>query len=291
MGESDSTVSDRIQSRLESFTRAERQLALSILDGYPVSGLGPLAALAEAAGVSIPTVARTVQKLGFGGYPEFQAALREELKATARGPVAKHESWAEAAPSGHLLNRFTDAVMENIRLTLAGIDPALFDRAADLLGDPAHRLHIVGGRITHVLAEYLYLQMQVMRPDVVRIETTSNTWPHTLLDTRAGDVFCILDVRRYEANTLRLAEMARARGARIVLFTDQWRSPVHALGEVSFATRIVAPSAWDSMAAPLLLIETLIAAAQNRDWDGTKDRMERLEEMFDRTGLFRKFGP
>ena len=291
MGETDTTVSDLIRGRLESLTRAERQLALSILDGYPASGLGPLAALAEAAEVSVPTVARTVQKLGFGGYGEFQAALREELKATARGPVAKHDVWAEAAPSGHVLNRFADAVLENIRLTLAGIDPGEFDRATAMIGDAGHRLHVVGGRITHTLAEYMFLQMQVVRPGVIRIETTSNTWPHTLLDAEAGDVFCIFDVRRYEANTLKLAETARARGGRIVLFTDQWRSPVHGLAEISFASRIVAPSAWDSMVAPMLLLETLIAAAQNHDWDGTKDRMERLEEMFDRTGLFRKFGP
>ena len=289
MEEADSTVEERIRARLESLTRAERQLALSILDGYPAAGLGPLAALAEAAEVSVPTVARTVQKLGFRGYGDFQAALREELKATARGPVAKHDVWAEAAPEGHVLNRFADAVLENIRLTLAGVDAREFDRAAAMIGDAGHRLHIVGGRITHTLADYMFLQMQVVRPDVIRIETTSNSWPHMLLDAGAGDVFCIFDVRRYEANTLKLAEMAQARGGQIVLFTDQWRSPVHPLAEISFASRIVAPSAWDSMAAPLLLVETLIAAAQNRDWAGTRDRMERLEEMFDRTGLFRKF--
>ena len=290
MADDDRTVSDRIEARLEELTPAERKLALSILDNYPVSGLGPLAALAEVAEVSVPTVARTVQKLGVKGYPDFQAALREELKATARGPVAKHESWAEAAPSGHVLNRFSDAVLGNIRQTLATIDPALFDRAAAMIGDPDHPLHIVGGRITHTLAEYMFLQMQVVRPGVTHVQTTSNTWPHALLQAGEGDVFCIFDVRRYEANTLRLAEVAAARGARIVLFTDQWRSPVHALAEVSFATRIGAPSAWDSMAAPLLLVETLVAAAQNIDWDGTKARMERLEEMFDRTGLFGRSG-
>ena len=283
------TISDLIQLRLDDLTRAERQLAHSILENYPASGLGPLSALAEDAGVSVPTVARMVQKLGFKGYPEFQAELREELKARVKNPIAKHDTWADGAPSEHLLNRFTDAVMNNIRLTLGQIDPDMFDQACALVGDTDRRLHIVGGRITHTLAEYLFLHMQVVRPQVTHIQSTSNTWVHHLLDVEEGDVFVIFDMRRYENNTLKLAEMAHARGARLILFTDQWRSPVHRLATISFGTRIIVPSAWDSNAATLLLIETMISSVQALNWGDTKDRMELLEDLFDRTRLFRKF--
>ena len=94
MSEANLTISDRIQNQLDDLTRAERQLAHSILENYPASGLGPLSALAKDAKVSVPTVARMVQKLGFDGYPEFQTELREELKAKAKGPIAKHETYS-----------------------------------------------------------------------------------------------------------------------------------------------------------------------------------------------------
>ncbi|MBT0957547.1 MurR/RpiR family transcriptional regulator [Alphaproteobacteria bacterium KMM 3653] len=283
------TISDRIQNKLDTLTRAERQLAHSILENYPASGLGPLTALAKDAGVSVPTVARMVQKLGFKGYPEFQGELREELKAKAKTPIAKHDTWAEGAPSEHMLNRFTDAVIDNIRHTLAQIDPKDFDSACAMVADTDRHLYIVGGRITHTLAEYLFLHMQVIRPRITHIQSTTNTWPHDLLDVQEGDVFVVFDMRRYENNTLKLAEMAHASGARIVLITDQWRSPVHQLAEISFSSRIVVPSAWDSAAMPLLLIETMISQVQNLNWEVTRDRTERLEEMFDQTKLFRKF--
>ena len=147
----------------------------------------------------------------------------------------------------------------------------------------------MGGRITHTLAEYLFLHMQVIRPNLTHVQSTSNSWPHYLLNAGKGDVFIIFDVRRYENNTLKLAEMAHARGAQIILFTDQWRSPVHQLATHSFSSRIVVPSAWDSAATTMLLVETMIAAVQNLHWDGMKGRMEELEEMFDQTRLFRKF--
>ncbi|MDW4499678.1 MurR/RpiR family transcriptional regulator [Sulfitobacter sp. D35] len=283
------TIADRIQSRLDDLTRAERQLAQSILDNYPASGLGTISALAKDADVSTPTVVRMVAKLGFGGYPEFQAELREELKAKVKSPIAKHDTWAEGAPSGHVLNRFTEAVIDNIRHSLSQIDTATFDAACAMLADTERRLYIVGGRITHTMAEYLFLHMQMIRRDVTHIQSTSNAWPHYLLDVREGDVFVIFDVRRYESNTLKLAEMAHARGARIVLFTDQWRSPAHVVADVCFSSRIVVPSAWDSAATTLLLVETVISAVQDLTWEETRDRMQRLEEMFDETRLFRKF--
>ena len=289
MAEPTLTISDRIQQELDRLTRAERQLAHSILENYPASGLGPLTALAKDANVSTPTVARMVQKLGFKGYPEFQNELREELKAKAKNPIAKHDNWTEGAPSGHVLNRFTDAVIDNIRHTLGQIEPATFDRACAMIADTSHPLYIVGGRITHTMAEYLFLHAQIIRPRVTHIQSTSNAWPHYLLDVGEGDVFVIFDVRRYENNTLKLAEMAHARGAKIILFTDQWRSPVHSLADICFSSRIVAPSAWDSAAATLLLVESVISAMQDINWADTKDRAERLEEMFDQTRLFRKF--
>lgn len=283
------TISERIQQELVALTRAERQLADAILENYPASGLGPLSALAKEADVSGPTVARMVQKLGFKGYPEFQAELREELKAKVKNPIARHDTWAEGAPSGHVLNRFTDAVIDNIRHTLGQIEPETFDQAAALIGDPARSLYIVGGRITHTLAEYLFLHAQVIRPAVTHIQSTSNAWPHYLLDVEEGAVFVIFDMRRYENNTLKLAEMAHAKGAKIVLFTDQWRSPINAFADICFSSRIVVPSAWDSAAATMLLVETLIASIQDINWSDTKARMEGLEDMFDRTKLFRKF--
>lgn len=289
MSENLKTIAERLQDRLDNLTRAERQLAQSILENYPVSGLGPIASVAKTAEVSTPTVARMVQKLGYRGYAEFQTELRTELKAKITGPIAKHDTWAEKAPVGHVLNRFTEAVIDNIRHSLSQIETESFDQACALLADSDRAVYIVGGRITHTLAEYLFLHLQIIRPGTTHIQATSNAWPHYLLDVKDGDVFVIFDMRRYENNTLKLAEMAHQRGARIVLFTDQWRSPIHRFAEICFSSRIVVPSAWDSAAMTLLLIETVISAVQELSWDDTRGRIERLEAIFDKTRLFRKF--
>lgn len=271
------------------FTRAERQLVDIILKNYPVSGLGSITSLAVTADVSTPTVGRLVQKLGFTGFPDFQANLRAELDEKISGPIAKRERWVNNAPEGHILNRFTEAVIENISHSLGDIDPKIFDDACTLLSDTNQKLFVVGGRITRTLADYFFLHMQVIRKGVTHISSSSNAWAHYLLDINEGDVVVIFDIRRYENSTLRLAEMAKERGAKVMLFTDQWGSPISANADYCFNSQIVVPSAWDSNVTSMLLAEIFIAEVQERHWDTTKSRMEELEKMFDRTKFFRKF--
>jgi len=283
------TIAARLQTKFETLTRAERQLADAIMENYPVSGLGSITSVAEKAEVSTPTVARLVQKLNFKGFPEFQKQLRKELEAKISGPIAKHDKWAGDAPDTHILNQFTDAVMQNIKKSLSQIDPVVFDAACKLLADEERSVYVSVAALPRALADYFFLHMQVIRPNVTHIQSISNAWPHYLLNVKKGDVIVIFDVRRYENSTLKLAEMAAAKGAEIILLTDQWISPISKFTDLVFGSRIVVPSAWDSSVTSLLLLETILAEVQGLIWPQTRRRMQELEDMFDETKFFRKF--
>jgi len=270
-------------------TPSERQLVSVLLDDYPMAGLGSITELASAASVSTTTVARMLQKTGFDGYPQFQAALRREVKEMISGPVAKRDLWQNDLPEEHILNRYSQQTLANQKRTIDEVDPAEFDSFCNLLCDPNRRIFITGGRITGTLAQYLYLHLQMIRPDI-RLLPFAASWTHDLLDVRKDDVLIALDVRRYENSTMLIGQLCQERGAEIVLFTDQWRSPIHRLAKHTFAARIAVPSAWDSMAAILMLMECVIAEVQERLWDSVKERTDELEQAFDRTKLFRKFG-
>lgn len=284
----DLTVAERMRAGFEDLTRAERQLANAMLASYPVLGLDSITAVANASGVSTPTVVRMAKKLGFAGFPEMQAALRGELEATISNPIARHDRWAPA-PDTHILNRFADQVTDNLRQTLQQLGPDTFNAVVALLADRARAVHVVGGRITRTLADYFFTHLQMVRGGVVQIAPNSNTWPHYVIDMKEGDVLVAFDMRRYEQEMLRLAEMARARGAKLVLFTDQWGSPAAKQAAHSFHARIEAPSAWDSSVVTLFIVEAIIAAVQDEMWDEASARMKSLEDLFDQTRMFRKF--
>lgn len=283
------SIQDLIQRRFESLTRAERQLANTLLEDYPASGLASITTVAQTAKVSTPTVVRMVQKLGFEGFSDFQQTLREELSARISDPMQKREIWSREVPGSHLLNRFSEAIETNLRQTVAQIDPATFDAVVELLSDSSRNIVMAGGRITRSLSDYFFNHLQVIRPGVTQIGAAPGVWPHYLLDLRPGDVLVLFDIRRYENTLLRLADIAHDRGAEIVLITDQWGSPITKVASHKFNCRVEVPSAWDSNVAVMLVVETLISAVQEVDWAESEARMKALEGMFDRTRLFRKF--
>ena len=95
--------------------------------------------------------------------------MRDEVEATLSNPIIKYDKWAGDVPGTHMLNRFTDAVMDNIRQSLAGIDTQKFDKSCQLLADEARCIYVIGGRITDALADYFFLHMQVIRLHIAHI--------------------------------------------------------------------------------------------------------------------------
>ena len=222
---------------------------------------------------------------------DFQARLHHELEATLSSPITKHDRWAANAPGTHILNRFADAIMTNLRQTLSQVETAEFDGAAALLADRQRSIYIIGGRITKALADYLFTHLQVIRPLVTQIASNPSSWPHYVLNMKAGDVLVIFDIRRYEQEIETLGRAARERGVEIVLFTDQWASPVAKAAAKVFRVHIEAPSAWDSSVVTLFIVEALIEAVQSSGWEETSGRMKTLEGLFEASRLFRKPRP
>lgn len=289
MTNASSTVRELIRQHFQILTQSERKFANALLENYPAAGLASITIVASNAGVSTPTVARMVQKLGFKGFPQFHKALLHELEAKGLGPTQRRSNWSPEAPETHSLNRFSQAVTSNLEQTFTNIETDKFDQSVKRLADTKQRLYIVGGRITHALADYAFTHFQAIRPSVTYMTSSPGTWPHYVLDMKPGETLLMFDVRRYEANLLGLAELVSKRGVRIILITDQWASPISAMADFTFNCWVEIPSGWDSNISTMMLLEAMIASVQEQCWPDTRDRYERLDELFDMTHLFRKF--
>lgn len=281
-------VKDRIQDQTDALTPAERHVTDILLRDYPVAGLQSITKLAEAGGVSTPTVIRLARKLGFDGFPELQDALRDEASAQIKQPILKREGWPAGRKDSPAFRGFAEAVFDNLNHTIERLDPRTFDAVAKCLADPRRQIVLTGGRITRSNADYLFNHLQIIRPGVTLLSQSANVWPQYLLDMGPRSVLVMFDIRRYETDLARLATLAKKRGAVIVLFTDQWGSPISKLADHTISAMVEVPSSWDSTLAINLIVEALIAEVQTRRWEKAKGRIEELEEMFRSTRLFRK---
>ncbi|KRS14480.1 RpiR family transcriptional regulator [Roseovarius atlanticus] len=281
-------VKDTLKDMAGALTPAERLLSDTLLRDYPMAGLQSITKLAEAAGVSTPTVIRLARKLGFDGFPEMQAALREEASAQIKKPILKREGWPQGRKDSPAFRNFAEAVFDNLNQTIERLDPATFDALAKVLADTRRSIFLLGGRITRSNADYFFNHLQIVRPGVTLLSQSPNVWPQYLIDMGPRSVLVIFDIRRYEADLARLASLAKERGVVIVLFTDQWGSPISQSADHVINALVEVPSSWDSTLGINLIVEALIAAIQTRRQEKARDRIEELEDMFRSTRIFRK---
>lgn len=281
-------VKDRIRDKREVLTHAERKVTEVLLRDYPVAGLQSVTKLAEAAEVSTPTVIRLARKLGYDGFPGLQDALREEAAAQIKRPILKSEGWPEGRRDSQAFRGFAEAVFANLDNTIERLDPRTFDAVSRLLSAPRRKLFLSGGRITRSNADYFFNHLQIIRPGVTLLSQSRNVWPQVLLDMDRTAVLIVFDIRRYERDLAKLAQLAKERGAVVVLFTDQWGSPISKIADHVFNAMVEVPSSWDSTIAINLIVEALIAEVQHRRQGAARDRIEALEEMFSATRIFRR---
>lgn len=262
---------DRLTDPSLKPTPSERKVIRALLDHYPRNGLGSMARLAEHAGVSDPTIVRLVKKLGFSSYADFQEALLSDMDHRLRSPVTllqpraylhQDDAW------GSYLNDCSRALQETQALTQSEDVRIL----VDLLLNTRHQVYCFGGRLSSFLAGYLFNHLRLLRPGCHTLEDNSQL-PDQLFAIQRQDIVLLFDYRRYQAQALRVASVAKSRGARVVLFTDIYASPLRELADLIISAPVESVSAFDSLVPALAQVEALIASMTVR----SPDLGERLE--------------
>jgi DNA-binding MurR/RpiR family transcriptional regulator len=280
LNEDRASIAEHIRASIGRLTSLERKAAQVLLTNYPAAGLAPVAEYAERAHVSAPTVLRLVAKLGFLGYPDFQRQLREELEAQLASPLAKPaRRTGPRSPKRPSIDPFYEASIANLQGTFRNLPEDDFTAIVELLCDRRHSIHLLGGRFTDALARYFAAHLSLVRPDVLHVQSGIGVRRDRLLDIRRRDALVVFDIRRYEEEVVAFARDAAARGAVIVLFTDQWISPLSRYAKHVLACRVAVPSRWDSTVALLAVVEALIAAATERLGEFATKRIEELERL------------
>lgn len=248
-------IATRIRDRIDGMPAGERRAAQTLLADYPLTGLKTVAEFSQIAGVSSPTILRFVSRIGFQNYPEFQALLREELAAQLQSPANRASITLERPGD---ISPMVEATLDNIRATFSQVSTRQISEIVALLSHTKSGLSLLGGRFTDPLARYMAAHLAIIRPNVFHIDGQESNWRDRLIDMGKRDVLIVFDIRRYQESLIRFAEKAHQRGVQIVLFTDQWLSPIARFSRHVVACNTTVPSPWDSSAALMVVGETLI---------------------------------
>jgi DNA-binding MurR/RpiR family transcriptional regulator len=276
------SVSEKIRQRLGELSPSERRVARTLLAGPPTIGFESSGRLAQYAGVSGPTVSRFIAELGFGNYAAFQRALHEEIAARMMPPAEVYRRHQTGQRPADVLGTSARVLGEAVTATVGGLDPREFRGAVGLLAGAGRQVLVTGGWFSQLLAGYLASVLRELRPGVRLAGPSPSERAGVIADIGKRDVVAAFDFRRYDRDTLELARSARAAGARIVLITDPWLSPVADIADAVLTAHVSGPSPFESLTPALAVVETLIAAVVDALGEAGRARFERFGEIAER---------
>jgi DNA-binding MurR/RpiR family transcriptional regulator len=280
------TVAERIREGLGRCSPAERRVGRLLLSDYPAAGLDTVARLAERAETSGPTVLRFLSRLGFDGFGDLQEALRGEIAERTASPLSLLTAEPAASADDSLLGRAHSVLPAATAHTLETLPRDEVETAVRLLADRRYRISADGGRFTRLLAEYLVLHLIQVRGDSRLLPRQPLSRTDVLLDIGRRDVLVLFDFRRYEPDSRALAEECAEAGAKIILVTDRWLSPISGIADVVLPVQVDAvAAAYDSLVPALAVVEVLVAGVLAASGDDAERRMSRFEEASRRHGL------
>ncbi len=271
------SLSAYIQTRFEQCSRSQKDVAQYIVDHLDEAAFQTAEELARRANTSSSTVVRFSQALGFEGFPEQQAAARDEYRRRNAG----HHPDTNGGGSGMPLfpldqNEFESSVVAdhaNLEQTARKSSRAAAETLVDAIVE-AQRLLVVGTDQMAFFASYLRHLLMLLDRRVEIAASPSQEALSRLGRIDADTLVIALSAGRPHPLVVRALKLARHREARTAAVTDATLSEVAKLADINVYYSSSTPAFVRSHTALLSIIQALAYAVYARDSDQHDDRIK-----------------
>lgn len=262
----------QMQAALDAgeLSRGERRVA-EFIQAAPEEAMRlSLAKLAEAIGVSEPTVLRCCRKLGCDSLQEFRIKM---AGAEAIGLPATHAEIPPGSPVAEIAARVLDFSVSNLDNLRRQIDVAAMQKVVDLMAG-ARSLHFWGNGASGVVARDAQQKFPLFGIPCVA-ESDSHQILINAASLSAGDVVVVFSNTGRNATMKPSIDAAHANGAAVVVVASSAEAPLARSADVVLCvptldnTDIYTPTI--SRIAALCIVDVLaISVAQTRGSSGAR---------------------
>lgn len=215
------TILVRLRSNLHLLSPAESQIGEYILV-HPRQVLRlPIDQLAREIGVSLGTLSKFCQTMGYSGFKEFKLDLAAELKSPFQ---LDHSSIVRGDSLEEIANKAISADVDALLATLKGLDKVALEKAIKTIQE-AGRIDLFGFGISSVVAldayhRFFNLGLRVNWLSDISLQTASS------ILLAPGDVALAFSYAGETEVTVKALKQARQNGATTIVMTANGYSPL-----------------------------------------------------------------
>ena len=284
---------DDMIKKIQSMTlsKTDRVIAEYILEHLSTVGFQTSTTLAQDIGVSDTSIIRFIRKLGFKGYADFRQEMnariaRQYSEAQKElSPGQKYVMTREALNQDSLIQDAGSSTIENLQKSYAKLDAATISQIADIILS-SNRKYVAAFRGTACCAHYMVSKLVYLTSNVISLTHADASSVEKILDITADDCLILYSFPRYSEIHYILMDIARERGAKIVLITDQVTSPLANKADIVITAHVLGIGFTNSYVVPISLSEMILLAISSREDDTRNQRIQKLDEVIGKHKLY-----
>ena len=178
--------------------------------------------MANEIGVSTTTVLRFARELGFSGYKDFQAALRNEIieGVSVFSPYTKLNENVAPTKEKDLLSQIKQTEIDNIKKTLDNLNPKMLSKTAEYFWNAKGNVYVAGIGSSFSLAYLAYTRFLALRKNIFLCHQDIAEIMDPLVLMNSDDVCFFFIFHRFNTSSINLIKEMYARGVKMILITD-----------------------------------------------------------------------
>lgn len=274
-------VINLIHSKMNAFTKSERFLAEYIINFPEKIGYLSITQLAEASGVSVATIVRFCNKLGYNGYAELgrevQKSIQFELSTLMRFGIGREFVKNQVGGQESTFQRIIRTEMDNMEQMSNSVNRNDLEACINWMS-AAENVIIIGSMGSAALASYFGYAASKVIETVITINQVGAESPNLIKKINRNSLVFLIAFPRYPESTLMFAHLCKEKGCKIVSITNDNHSPAVHLSDMVFIISVGVASIVDSYSAPLTFIHALIAEYSIRFPEQTNDLLNSFEQ-------------
>lgn len=270
-------IREKIQNNFDKLPANQRKVADYILDNFDNIPFVDVHGISKQVGVSVASVIRFAQSIGFSGFSELRDAVAESLK--------KHLNKNEIFPlldksrlENDVLSSVAKMDVKNINDTLSIIDRDTFDKVIDKILS-SKRVFTAGLGISYLLAEILSYQLTQVGVDASVLKHTHTLFLEQILFLEREDLLICFSFPPYSKETVDVAKFAESKNIDVISITNKATAPIASYSTAVLTVKSENMLFTNSFAAISVLINAIATACAVKNKSKAKKVLKESEKI------------
>ena len=266
-----------IENTYDEMTESHKKVATYVVHNSQDAAFLTLEEMAERIGVSTTTIIRFARSLGFNGYTDFLEHVQKYIRAKVGLPERLHVAVDNMDYDDLLLQTFNQDV-SNIQATLQTLSSEKLAATIDMIMS-AKTIYVIGLRSSFCMAHYFATALGQIRENVRLIEAVGATYPEEIISVKENDLCIAFSFPRNARVTLEVTRWMKSEGVKVIAVTNSVLSPMSEIADLLLPCEVKGVLFKASPAAPMSLINYIIASVATRDKEGAYNMLSKTEKL------------